>query len=181
MRLPDLILLNGSTSAGKTSIAKALQKALPEGYLRFSIDDIFPWTPMRWHDNPDGFQFKQLSNGEMPILIGPQGQRLVRAWRRMVRAALDEGFKALLDDVFLDPGAQDDWAKVLTGKDVFVVGVRCELAELQRREKARGDRGVGQALSQHDRVHVHARYDFEVDTTATSAPDCAGAIIAALS
>ena len=178
--LPDLILLNGSSSAGKTAICKALQEMLPEGYLRFSIDDVFPWTPMRWHGSEAGFQFTPLSNGEVPLAVGPQGRRILRAWRHMVRAALDQGVKAVLDDVFLDGGALADWVEALAGRDVFLVGVRCELAELQRREKARGDRGVGQALWQHERVHAFGPYDFEVDTTAAPPGACAEALIAAL-
>jgi chloramphenicol 3-O phosphotransferase len=61
-----------------------------------------------------------------------------------------------------------------------LVGVRCDLAELQRREKARGDRGVGQALWQHERVHALGPYDLEVDTTATPPEACAEAILQAL-
>ena len=178
--LPDLILLNGSSSAGKTSICKVLQEILPEGYLHFSVDDVFPWTPPRWHGSDEGFRFTPLSNGELPLALGPEARRVLRAWRRMVRAALDAGVRAVLDDVFLDAEARPDWAETLAGRDVFLVGVRCGLAELQRREKSRGDRGVGQALSQHERVHGYGPYDFEVDTTSTSPSACAAAVAAAL-
>ena len=178
--LPDLILLNGSSSAGKTSIARALQEILPEGYLRFSIDDVFPWTPLRWHGVNEGFKLTPRPNGEMPLVVGPEGRRIVRAWRRMVRTALDQGMRAVLDDVFMGPHDRDEWVEALAGRDVFFVGVRCDLAELQRREALRGDRGVGQALWQHERVHAHGPYDFEVDTTGAPAEACAEAIVAAL-
>jgi chloramphenicol 3-O phosphotransferase len=180
MDLPDLILLNGSSSAGKTSICKALQERLPEGYLHFSVDDVFAWMPMRWHTADAGFKLTPQPNGETPIVTGPQGFKIMRAWRRMVRAALDEGLKALVDDVFTEPDSRSDWAEVLAGRDVLTVGVRCELAELQRREAARGDRGIGQALWQHARVHALGPYDLEVDTTATAPEACAEEIIAAL-
>jgi chloramphenicol 3-O phosphotransferase len=180
MDLPDLILLNGASSSGKTSICKALQEALPEGYLHFSVDDVFAWMPLRWHAADAGFRLTPLPNGETPIVTGPMGVKIMRAWRRMVRAALDQGLKALVDDVFTEPDSRSDWAEVLAGRDVLLVGVHCGLAELQRREAARGDRGIGQALWQHERVHALGPYDLEVHTTATPTEACAQAILAAL-
>jgi len=178
--LPDVILLNGSSSAGKTSIARALQARLPEPYMLFGIDDVFPWTPLRWHDSPEGFQFTPLPTGELPLRVGPRGDMILKAWRRMVRAAVEEGLRVVLDEVFVTDDALQDWARTLAGREVFLVGVRCALAELQRRERARGDRGVGQALWQHERVHAQGPYDFEVDTTSASAEACAAQILAAL-
>ena len=179
-RLPDLILLNGSSSSGKTSISRALQDLLPVGYLAFSVDDVFSWLPMRWHNSDAGFRFAPQPNGELPIISGPEALTVMRAWRRMVGAALDAGVRGIVDDVFTDPGQRNDWAEVLRGRDVFLVGVQCELQELQRREKDRGDRGDGQALWQHQRVHAQGSYDFEIDTSSSSPIECATAIISAL-
>jgi chloramphenicol 3-O phosphotransferase len=50
--------------------------------------------------------------------------------------------------------------------DVFFVGVQCPLDELERRERARGDRPIGDARRDFFTVHAHAEYDFEVDGTA---------------
>jgi chloramphenicol 3-O phosphotransferase len=180
MTLPDLILLNGSSSAGKSSICEALQETLPEGYLHFSVDDVFGWMPLRWHAADAGFRLVPQPNGETPIVTGPEGRKIMRAWRRMVRAALDQGLKALVDDVFTEPDSRADWVEVLAGRDAVLVGVRCDLAELQRRELARGDRGVGQVLWQHERVHALGPYDLEIDTTAIGPQACAAAILQAL-
>ncbi|WP_397399123.1 chloramphenicol phosphotransferase CPT family protein [Phenylobacterium sp.] len=177
---PDLILLNGSSSSGKTSISKSLQALLPVGYLTFSVDDVFGWLPLRWDRSEEGFHFVPHPNGELEIVSGPEGLRTMQAWRRMVRAAVDAGMRAIVDAVFTDPGQRDDWADVLHGRDVFLVGVQCDLAELQRRELDRGDRGVGQALWQHERVHAQGPYDLELDTTSMSPDQCAEAILSAL-
>ena len=178
MRLPDIILLNGSTSSGKTSIACALQAALPRPYLHVGIDTIFPMLPPSLCETPAGYRFEREPDGAMPILLGEGFLSVARAWRRMIRAGVDAGQRFIVDDVWLTPADRPDWEAVLAGLDVVVVGVRCDLAELQRRELARGDRGIGQALSQQKTVHSFGPYDLEVDTTATAAADCAAAIVA---
>lgn len=180
MRLPDVILLNGSTSAGKSSIARGLLAALPEPYLHVGVDTIFPWLPPAWDGTPEGIQLTPLPDGSIPVVLGPGGAKLLRGWRRMVAVGVAAGLRFVVDEVLLEPVALPDWREVLASRDLFFVGVRCDLAELQRREIARGDRGVGQALAQHEAVHSYGPYDFEVDTTHTDTDACVDAILAAL-
>ena len=47
---------------------------------------------------------------------------------------------------------------------------------MARREAARGNRALGMAQGQLEKVHRHGIYDFEVDTTAMAAADCAAQI-----
>ena len=68
---------------------------------------------------------------------------------------------------------RDELARLLAHLDVFLIGVHCNLDELDRREHARGDRRVGEGRShiESDRIHTFGPYDLEVDTTAgVSAP-----------
>lgn len=57
------------------------------------------------------------------------------------------------------------------------VRVNCPLDELERREKARGDRDIGQAKFQLERIHGHRIYDIEVNTYENSIDECAKQII----
>ena len=50
------------------------------------------------------------------------------------------------------------------GLDVFFVGVHCPLPELERRERERGNRRVGEAGTDYQAVHGFAEYDLEVDS-----------------
>ncbi len=54
----------------------------------------------------------------------------------------------------------------------MAVGVHCSLAELERRERERGDRMVGLAHEQFHTIHQHAIYDIEVDTSVTGLLEC---------
>ena len=86
----------------------------------------------------------------------------------------------ILDEVLIDADYRDKLFAALVGKDVLTVGVHCDIAELERRENARGDRLIGQARGQFDTVHAGQSYDIEVDTTATVTAIVIDKIIAAL-
>ena len=60
--------------------------------------------------------------------------------------------------------------------DVFLVGVHCPLTELERREKQRGDRRIGDAKRDLQTVHTFTTYDFEVNSY--HSPDIIAAEIA---
>ena len=79
----------------------------------------------------------------------------------------------------LDAQIRGGWQEHLAGLDLFTVGVHCELAELERREKARGDRMIGQARRQFEHVHDEMRYDLEIDTGALTPGQAAKCILAA--
>jgi chloramphenicol 3-O phosphotransferase len=149
-----IILLNGASSSGKSSLAQALQRQLAEPFWHWSIDHLmaarvlpheridsgeFAWTAMR----PaffDGF------HRSIPALAAAGNDLIVehivetRAWMRTLVA-------------------------LLAPFDVFYVGVRCPLDELERREHERGDRRLGSAREDDATTHVFGAYDFEVDTT----------------
>ena len=58
------------------------------------------------------------------------------------------------------------------------VGVICPLAVTEKRETERGDRTVGTARYQFERVHAHDCYDVEVDTSVLSVEECVARILA---
>jgi len=55
--------------------------------------------------------------------------------------------------------------KLLSSFDVFLVGVHCPLAVLERRELERGDRRIGDASKDFETIHLLCQYDFEIDST----------------
>jgi chloramphenicol 3-O phosphotransferase len=67
----------------------------------------------------------------------------------------------------------DEIVAALAGYQVYFVGVKCPLEELNRRERARGDRQIGFAQWQYNRVHTYGPYDLELDTHAHTPDECA--------
>jgi chloramphenicol 3-O phosphotransferase len=105
---------------------------------------------------------------------GPAFRRLEAAWMRGVAAMARAGARIIVDDVFLSGvDARDRWRAALADISVLWVGVRCDPAVATERERDRADRIGGMAASQAQTVHVGMAYDVEVDTSETSAVECA--------
>ena len=61
-----------------------------------------------------------------------------------------------------------EYRALLSPFDVRWVGLFASLDVLEARERERGDRHIGLARWQYDRVHRDMIYDLEIDTTATT-------------
>ncbi len=162
--VPTIILLNGISSAGKTSIAQVLQRTLDEPYLQVSIDAFEDMLPDRSQAG-GRFTWEELF------------PKLLAGFHRSIAALAGAGSNLIVDHVMV---YREGWASTLADCmaalepfAVYFVGVRCSLEEAMRREQARGDRFIGTAERQFPRVHRHPLYDVEVDTTDTSPEVCA--------
>lgn len=177
-----IVVLNGTSSAGKTSLAKALQRRLPDPALLVGIDTVVFALPGRWLDPPGWHEvFHYAGSGDdLSITAGPLGDRLVAGLHRSVAALAGQGFDVLVDHVLLDPSWVRDAGSAFAGLPVLSVGVRCPLAEVVRREAARRDRTLGQARAQFHSVHAYAGYDLEVDTSLLDPDGCATAVAEAM-
>lgn len=176
--LPDVILLNGTSSAGKSSLAAALQARAP--LVRMGIDDfIHERAPASWYGAPEGLFRAPGEDGAVTLRYGAEALKLWRVYHRAVRLCVDEGLKVVVDDAILTRELLDDWLQALDGADVLFVGVHCAPEELAWRELARRDRAPGSAVAAMRRVHAHALYDLEIDTTTTPPSALAARILAA--
>jgi chloramphenicol 3-O phosphotransferase len=150
MNRATAILLNGVSSSGKTTLATALQHAMPEPTLYVSNDKFIFMAPDH-----------VLKNDELrPKVLMP----LLSAFHRSLPLIASCGFPMIIDHVIERRDWMDEIAESLRGLDVFFVKVGCPLEELERRERARGDRQIGFAKMQLDWVHRQGNYDDEVDT-----------------
>lgn len=167
-----ILLLNGASSSGKTSIVRALQMELPDAYLDAGLDRFLWMLPGRYLQRPLWDDVLGLATE-----AGETGHRLVLGMHRAIAALSRAGNGVVADHVLVEPTWVIDCAAMLADLPAWLIGVRCPLPVLVERERRRGDRTLGQAAGQHERVHAHEIYDFEVDTSLMSPEECADAII----
>lgn len=179
-----LILLNGTSSAGKTTLAKALQDALPTPYLLVGIDTVVFALPPRYFNDAahwgEVYQYRYVGDRLTEINIQPYGDRLVRGLHRAIAGLARSGLDVIVDHVLSEPAwvadLDDSWA----GLDLLRVGVLCPVEIAEERERARGNRTLGWARAHVDVVHAHVRYDVTVDTSLAKPSECAATVAAAL-
>jgi chloramphenicol 3-O phosphotransferase len=184
MAYGKIILLNGASSAGKSSIVKALQSILDEAYLEAGIDKFLFMLPndylMKAHLWHQVIGYERADNGDLLPKVGEHGHRLMSGMHRAIAALAQTGNNVLADHVLLDKRWLEDCISVFKGFDVLFVGIMCPLEVLETREKERGDRTLGQARGQAEIIHQNCMYDLEVDTSKLSSSECAEQIKARL-
>jgi chloramphenicol 3-O phosphotransferase len=150
----NIILLDGASSAGKSTLARALQATLPAPFWHFSIDHL-----NAAHVLPTA----RIERGEFPWSgLRPQ---FFDGFHRCLPALADAGNHLVVEHIVETQEWMDQLVHLLAHLDVFFVGLRCPLPELQRRERARGDRRIGEASTDFHAARAFCTYDLEVDST----------------
>ena len=173
-----VVILNGIGSAGKSSIARALQEAVRVPFLHVQMDAFLDMIRPSAFGQPDGLVFEAAEEGGHPVIhirSGPLVAAAMRGFRASVAAMAAEGLDLIVDDVMF--GA--DWSeydRLLAGHQVTKIGVLCPLDVLESREAARGDRAIGLARGQWTRVHQGTAYDLTLDSAAATPAACAARI-----
>lgn len=169
-----VIILNGASSSGKTTLAHALQDALPGNWLHFGIDDLVAALPAKLLSG-DRIEFGAAGQ----VSVGASFRDLERAWMAGLAATAQAGASLIIDDVFLSGrAAQQRWLNALGDLPVLWGGVHCPAAIAQAREEQRPDRTAGMHAQQAQVVHRGVLYDLEVETSAKDAPTLAREISA---
>lgn len=145
-----IILLNGASSSGKSTLARELQQRLPLPFWHYSIDHlvsakILPRT--------------RIDSGE--FAWSGLRQQFFEGFHRSIPAFAGSGNNLLVEHIV----ESEDWMRrllvTLKDFDVFYVGVHCPLEELERRERLSGNRRIGEARADYAITHTFGAYDFE--------------------
>lgn len=159
-----IIFLQGTSSAGKTTLSRKLQESFEEPHFVLSLD-VFENMAPEGHLERDFWGTLNLAASAMHHTIATYS---------------DLGRHVIVDTVLLDIEQEKTWlpeiARLLHNYPALFVGVHCPLEELERRERERGDREIGQAKWQFDKVHTHGVYDVEINTHEQSWEECVDVI-----
>jgi len=180
-----VIILNGTSSSGKSTVAQELQNILPGYTLHTGIDLFIQMVPDDFLVLSDGIQpaaaegllwvTTSFGTRVTEFRLGPRAVQLKESMYRSALAMASTGFNVIVDDVIVDDRVLEAICRLMAGEAYFV-GIQCPKEEAIRREIERGNRFPGLVDTQFDLVHRHGLYDVSVDTSTNTPAECARAI-----
>lgn len=148
-----IIFLHGASSSGKSTLARAVQARIDQPFWHISIDHL-------------------RDSGVLPSARFKAGDFDWKAHRaaffdgfhRSLAAYSAAGNNLIVEHILDMPGWLDQLGELFAPYDVFFVGLHTDLAELNRREIARGDRPQGSAAKDFHTIHNAMTYDLELSS-----------------
>ena len=164
-----VILLNGASSAGKSTLARNLQLLLKEAAMIFSMDDYLAMSRGKHETALDA--------------VRESGLPFIESFHAAIAEAARKGALVIVDHVI---GESRRWIQDLLnrldGIPRILVRVECRQDVLLERERRRTDRtpAPAHAQRQYADIHRHFPHDFSIDTSADSPRKCAMRLISLL-
>lgn len=177
-----VIILNGPSAAGKSSIQKEFQSLMmPNLWIKLGIDSLFDspmpdislenmafWqteNPIRWvsmsKDKDD--------NAVMTLFVGDQGDKVAYGMNSAIAAYAQNGCNIIVDYIAYKKEWIKDLQRKLKGVKTYFVKVSIPLSTLEEREVARATSPKGHARSHYDKVYWDVAYDLQVNSDKDSA------------
>jgi len=169
-----VVVLNGGSSAGKSTIARSLQALLTEPWLTLGVDNLIDSLGPAATGSSSVIAFSP----EGLVSTGTQFRQVEDAWYQGLAAIARSGTGVIIDEAFLGGGvSQSRLSSAFSDLKVLWVGVHCDPEVASSRESSRTNRVRGMARTQSSLVHEGVNYDIEVDTSNMSALECARIIL----
>ena len=145
----QVILLNGPSSSGKSTLAKALQNLLSneahESYEVVSIDDFMKIS-----------QTETIYEDNVFEISGDMCEKALEL--------LESGYGMIIDHVITSERIFGQLNRYLRSYPIRMVHITCSLDILKSRESKRGDRCIGSAEASAKYLFPKKGYDLVVDT-----------------
>lgn len=177
--MSKIILLNGPSSAGKSSIVKAIQWISNEPWLSLGVDSSFAVMPSKYLPGGklahEGINFiPGIDESNYPIMkveVGDYGKKVGKSIRKTSKYLADDGHNIILDEVIWDQEILEEYFSLFKDHSLCYVKVNCDMNKIEEREVIRGDRSIGLARDQLPRLKKMDSYqlgDLIIDTTNAS-------------
>lgn len=161
--LDKIIVINGASSSGTTCLVNRFCTLVSHRYHQAHIDDFLSELPLgMWEcccDSDDGWA------------------RIGKAFNEHLFELSTRHDRVIADSFYKLPPAINHLFSMFGRENVFFLQLFCELSELERREKARGDRRRGLARSQFDQIYAFRDYNLLIDSTFLSVEECTWRLI----
>lgn len=137
------------------------------------VDDLLA-AILPYGDDPDLLHV----TGDGVVHVTDAFRRAEAAWYAGVSAIAQRAPGLILDEVLLDGrSSQARLLNALADLPLVWIGVVCNLAVGQRRERLRGDRVAGMHEQQRQRVHEGVKYDYVIDTSRLGVDEAAQEVV----
>ena len=181
----QIVILNGTPRAGKSSIAAVIQETFPGPWMNLGVDTVKEaMTPERYQPGIG------LRPAEPDHPVAPLVPVFYAALYESIAAHSRLGLNVVADTGHHDTDILADCARRLAGLPALFVGVRCPIEVIMERRRATWGGHAGGSpddpvpapvLAWQREVHVPGIYDLEVDTSRLTPEECAEAIARRLS
>lgn len=182
----SIIILNGPSAAGKSSIQKAFQNLMmPNLWVKVGIDGFFDsvmpeittenmsfWqsaNPIRWVEQSNDKE----GNNIITLFVGEQGEKVIYAMNSAIGAYAENGCNIIVDYIAYKQEWLDDLQQKLKKFKTYYVAVDIPLEVLEEREMSRGTSPKGHARSHYFTVYGNLKYHSRVNSYTNTAQEIA--------
>jgi len=152
MNESNIVVLNGASSSGKSTLAKTIQELSKKIYMIINHDNFCLQLPHKlifqdfyWFTKPE---FSNFHNGFIS----------------MIDTLAETKNNLIIDVVLYGVNRTDKFFNILKKHNFFLIGLECENKTLEEREKERGDRKQGLAVETNINIHNDLNYDLLLKT-----------------
>ena len=157
-----VILLNGASSAGKSTLARSMQRLMKVDAMIFSMDDYLTMSRGRHENALDA--------------VRETGLPFIESFHAAIAEAARKGALVIVDHVIGESHAWvQDLLNRLSGIPRALIKVDCREDILLERERNRTDRtpDPAHAERQYGSIHQNFPHDFSIDTSEATPRECA--------
>lgn len=178
-----VIVINGPSACGKSSIQKKIQEFADEPYVRLGIDQLFDnilpdyyglgeIEPKGKFDTKDIRYVSTIEINQKPAIklhIGSEGRKIIKAMHYSIAEYAKHGNNVVVDYIQYEADWLPELREALSGLDVLYVGIKYPLEAIEKREQSRSTSPTGHARSHYATVHDGFTYAIEItDPTLTA-------------
>ena len=178
-----VIILNGPSASGKSSIQRKVQEHFKDPYIRVGVDNLFsdilpdyygmgqvvPKGDFLEKDVRYVENIKVDQKNAVKLIVGPIGQKVINGMHYSIASYARTGNNVVVDYILYDKEWFAELVKALKGVKVYYIGIQYPIEVIEERERKRATSPVGHARSHYKTVHAFDNYDLVINNPKFSA------------